>query len=88
MIKPSNTTGDSLTQKTPEEQQKTEELKQMIGQKDLAVIDDETSEITDKQELLGYDEKQDDFVVRDPVSGKVKVVKSTQINKMKAPGEV
>jgi len=73
---------DSLVDKTPDEQKKTDDLIANIGDKNIAYTDDEENKTLTNQELLGYDRKNDDFVIKDPSTGDVRVVKSTTINKM------
>lgn len=75
-------TADSLVDKTPDEQKKTDDLISDIGQKNIAYTDDEKNETKMNQELVGYDKTVDDFVIKDPATGEIKVVKSTSINKM------
>lgn len=75
-------TADSLVDKTPDEQKKTDDLITDIGQKNIAYTDDEKNETKMNQELVGYDKTVDDFVIKDPATGEIKVVKSTSINKM------
>ena len=75
-------TADSLVDKTPDEQKKTDDLIADIGNKNIAYTDDEKNETKMNQELVGYDKDNDDFVIKDPSTGDIKVVKSTTINKM------
>jgi hypothetical protein len=58
-----------------------EDLKKQIGSSNNVVVDLESGEYSENQELVGYDEQEDSFVTKDSQTGDIKIVKSNRIMK-------